>query len=57
MLDSFVICTCVQGSSEMIYPDGKVNINIGECVLIPNEIKDILIKPFSDCKILETFII
>jgi len=57
MLDSLVICTCVQGSSEMIYPDGKVNINIGECVLIPNEIKDILIKPFSDCKILETFII
>jgi mannose-6-phosphate isomerase len=55
-LDSFVIFTCVHGKSEIKYPDGKVSLKMGECLLIPNEIKDIQIQPLTTSKILETFI-
>ena len=55
-LDSFVIYTCVQGNSEIAYPHGKVSLRMGECLLIPNEINDILIRPSGESRILETFI-
>ncbi len=55
-LDSFVIFTCVHGKSEINYPDGKISLRMGECLLIPNEIKDIQIYPLTPSKILETFI-
>jgi len=55
-LDSFVIYTCVQGASEIVYPHGKVSLRMGECLLIPNEINDIVIRPGTESRILETFI-
>jgi mannose-6-phosphate isomerase len=57
MLDSFVIFTCVQGQAAVKYPAGEVNIKMGECVLIPNEIPELKILPSSETKILETFIL
>jgi len=57
MLDSFVIFTCVQGQAGVKYPEGEVNIKMGECVLIPNEIPELKILPSSETKILETFIL
>lgn len=56
-LDSFVIFTCVQGKAEINYPDGTVKLTMGECLLIPNKIFKITIQPFSETKILETFIL
>jgi mannose-6-phosphate isomerase len=56
LLDSFVIYTCVEGKGQIKYPEGIVNLKMGECVLIPNEIKNIGIIPDTKIKILETFI-
>ncbi len=56
-LDSFVIFTCVQGKSEIRYNEGSINLKMGECLLIPNEISDIKIIPAPQVKILETFIL
>jgi mannose-6-phosphate isomerase len=56
-LDSFVIYTCVQGKSVIRYNEGSVNLKMGECLLIPNEISDIKIIPAPQVKILETFIL
>lgn len=56
-LDSFVIFTCIHGKVEVNYPDGKIGLKMGECLLIPNEINDIQIIPLTESKILETFIL
>lgn len=56
-LESFVIYTCVQGDAKIQYPDGRVNLTMGECLLIPNIITEISIIPSSETRILETFIV
>lgn len=56
-LDSFVIFTCVQGEVEVTYPDGKIGLKMGECLLIPNVINNVQILPLEESKILETFIL
>lgn len=56
-LDSFVIYICVQGSVDVKYPDGKVNMCMGECMLVPNEIDKIELFPQNGSKILEVYII
>lgn len=56
-LDSFVIYTCVQGSVRIKYPEGAENLNMGECLLIPNVVSAIEIHPSTESKLLETFII
>jgi len=55
-LDSFVIYTCVEGSSHIKYTQGSVSLKMGECVLVPNDIKNIGIFPDDKTKILETYI-
>jgi mannose-6-phosphate isomerase len=54
--DSFVIYTCVEGNGRINYPDGTVNLKMGECLLIPNEINNIGIIPENTIKLLETYV-
>lgn len=56
-IDSFVIHLCTEGEYEIIYPEGSVNVKAGECVLIPNDMKPILLVPKSMARILETYIV
>ncbi len=57
-LDSFVIYTCVQGNLRLKYRDGGItNLQLGECVLIPNELDHIELHPLTESKLLETFIL
>jgi mannose-6-phosphate isomerase len=56
-LDSFVIYTCVNGSLDVKYQDGIVNLRMGECLLIPNEVKLIELHPSNESKLLETYIL
>ncbi|HPE33507.1 MAG TPA: mannose-6-phosphate isomerase [Bacteroidales bacterium] len=56
-LDSFVILTCVEGKSEIQYPEGKTNLRAGECLLVPAIMDQLLIKPNNETKIMETFIL
>ena len=40
-LDSFVILTCVEGGFTLKYEGGEEIVYVGECILIPNIIKNI----------------
>jgi mannose-6-phosphate isomerase len=56
-LDSFVIYICLKGKASIIYRgDESVEIMMGESVLIPAELKDIVLKPEQECGILEIFV-
>ncbi len=54
--DSFIIYVCVEGAFELQYSGGKMDIKMGETVLIPAMMEDIIINPKPETKILEVFI-
>jgi mannose-6-phosphate isomerase len=56
-LDSFVIYTCVQGSLQVKYVGGSEQLNMGECLLVPNIVSAIELHPSTESKLLETFIV
>jgi mannose-6-phosphate isomerase len=55
-LDSFVIHFCSHGAYELGYDKGKIQVNAGDCVLIPNELNIILMNPKPMAQILEVYI-
>jgi len=56
-IDSFVIYTCVAGSMEISYRAGMEKLAKGECMLIPNDLNLVELKPLTESKLLETFIL
>ena len=56
-IDSFVVLICVKGKV-MIEPylQESVELNIGETILIPEEINNLYIKPFENSTLLEIYI-
>jgi mannose-6-phosphate isomerase len=56
-LDSFVLYTCVEGKMIIKYPGGSRDFGLGECLLIPNVVTDIEIRPLIESKLLETYIL
>ncbi len=57
LLDSFVIYTCVEGQAAILYGNNdKVDISMGEAVLIPAVLNQISLIPDGNTKILETYI-
>ena len=54
-IDSFVIYMCVSGSAKLVGLDFKVEIKMGETVLIPAALNDFIIKT-KGVKLLEVFI-
>lgn len=55
-LDSFVILIGVKGNSKIIYDGGVEELNFGETILIPAELRQIAIEPIDNSKILEVYI-
>jgi mannose-6-phosphate isomerase len=55
-MDSFVILLCVEGSVSVEDNDSKEMLIPGECVLIPNCLSDIRLKPLPAAKVLEIYI-
>ncbi len=55
-LDSFVIHVCVEGSYDLVYDQQKTAVQKGDCVLVPNVIKNIQLETATAFKILETFV-
>jgi len=55
-LDSFVIYLCAEGSTDLHYRDGSMNMKIGEVVLIPAELQGVSLVPLKETKLLEVFI-
>lgn len=56
-LDSFVILMSVAGDFTLSYEGGDENIKAGECILVPNLIKNVSITAHEECKILEVYIV
>ena len=54
-LDSFVIYLCVEGSAQIDATSGKINLNTGECLLLPATTKHVAILPQPETRILEIF--
>ena len=55
-LDSFVIYVCVEGKGSLIYDDEKLDLQMGEAVLLPAITNTIEIHPKDEIKILEVYV-
>ena len=55
-LDSFIILICLGGRGELRFLNKKINISIGEVVLIPASVQSINIEVKSEVRLLETYI-
>ena len=60
-LDSFVAFMCVQGSCKVTALDcdaetKTASVRLGEAVLIPASLNDIVIEPQGECKLLEVYL-
>jgi mannose-6-phosphate isomerase len=57
LIDSFVIYICVEGSFKIKYGTGKTEIvRNGESILIPAILKNLVLYPTGDTKIIEVYI-
>ena len=62
LLDSFVAYMCVQGECVIkaldceCEEDSAVTMHIGEAVLVPAVLKDIVLEPKGECKLLEVYL-
>lgn len=55
-LDSFVIYLVVEGNCSLTYAGGKLDLKLGEAVLVPASIDNIGLHPKQKTKLLEIFI-
>lgn len=55
-IDSFVIYICLSGKAKISYSETSETIQTGECILLPALIKNVIIFPEPQCKLLETYI-
>ena len=57
LIDSFVIYICVKGSFKIIYGNNlHEEVNEGETILIPASLKNVILKPETETKILEVYV-
>lgn len=57
MLDSFVIYLCVKGGCSVVYASGySEKITKGETILLPAELKEVILRPHDKCSLLEVYI-
>ena len=56
-IDSFIIYVVVQGTGKLIYTDGEEQgLKLGDCILIPACIEVLEIIPYTEMKILESYV-
>jgi mannose-6-phosphate isomerase len=55
--DSFVIHVCVHGAYTIDYGRGRLDVRMGDCVLIPAAIESVNLETESGFKLLECFIV
>ena len=57
LMDSFVIYMCPRGKAKFNYGQDKfVEITTGETMLVPAQIKNLIIEPLEDTVLLEVYI-
>ena len=56
-IDCFVIYMCIEGGMEIVYSDSEMEtIKAGESVLIPASLKNLVLRPMVESKVLEVYI-
>jgi len=55
-LDSFVIYICLEGMGELYCDKDGISLNKGDVILVPSEIKEVLLKTDNTLNLLETYI-
>ncbi len=55
-LDSFVIYMVVEGNCTLKYEEGEIGMKLGETVLVPASMGNIVLEPNGESKLLEIFI-
>ncbi|MFA6923238.1 MAG: type I phosphomannose isomerase catalytic subunit [Bacteroidales bacterium] len=55
-IDSFVIYICVEGKMKLEYGKNAIDLIKGETVLVPAVLKNIILKPETESKLLEVYI-
>lgn len=55
-IDSFVVYICIDGEFLIRWDDKHERIIKGETVLLPAMIKDVILEPFGEVHLLETYI-
>ncbi|HDP75020.1 MAG TPA: mannose-6-phosphate isomerase [Bacteroidales bacterium] len=57
MLDSFVIYLCLEGEGSVVYASGaSERLTKGETVLLPADLKDVILRPQGKCSLLEVYV-
>jgi mannose-6-phosphate isomerase len=55
-IDSFVVLMCLKGKGEISYGKSSVRYDLGDTILIPNQLNFITIQPSQRSKFLEVFV-
>lgn len=55
-LDSFVIHVCVEGAYNLVFDGKTYPVKAGECLLLPNTVKQVQLETTTGFKLLETYI-
>lgn len=55
-IDSFVVLMCLEGKGEISYGENSVSYDLGDTILIPNQLQNISIQPSKESKLLEVFV-
>lgn len=54
--DSFVVLMCLEGKGKISYGANSVTYDLGDTILIPNQLEGINIEPLKESKLLEVYI-
>jgi len=55
-IDSFVVYICINGEFSIQWDENSEKVSTGETVLIPAMIKEIILEPSGEARLLEIFI-
>lgn len=55
-IDSFVVYICVEGKFHIRWDTGSEEVNKGDTILLPAMIKEVILDPAGDARLLEVFI-
>ena len=54
--DSFIIYICVEGSFKVRWSENSEEISLGETVLVPAALKELVLEPTPEARLLEVYI-
>jgi len=55
-IDSFIVLMCLQGNGSIDYDGGTIKYNLGDTILIPNQLQSITINSTNTTNMLEVFV-